>query len=147
MELLFERPTDSTYPSWAEKMKCFLIRAGLWKAAQKAPDMDGDDEPPVNNNSIIKDRGDKLRQRLMLFARCYTCGATNHPSPVQELHSRKGAYIAHLEASVTTGCAEGTESEAPFWVQHTPSNQIYVAFGHRVYRTYSSKGKFTAEEE
>uniref|UniRef100_A0ACB8FTU9 Uncharacterized protein n=1 Tax=Sphaerodactylus townsendi TaxID=933632 RepID=A0ACB8FTU9_9SAUR len=57
--LLFERLNESNYVSWAEKMKCFLIRKGLWTAAQKAPDMDDDDEPPVNNNSISKDRGDK----------------------------------------------------------------------------------------
>uniref|UniRef100_A0ACB8F473 Uncharacterized protein n=1 Tax=Sphaerodactylus townsendi TaxID=933632 RepID=A0ACB8F473_9SAUR len=110
--LLFERLNESNYISWVEKMKCYLIREGLWKAAQKAPDMDDDDEveadekaraaivlavensqlvflrdkttalgcwtalkelyqrttagsklilPPVNN-SISKDRGDKLAE-------------------------------------------------------------------------------------
>uniref|UniRef100_A0ACB8FE70 Uncharacterized protein n=1 Tax=Sphaerodactylus townsendi TaxID=933632 RepID=A0ACB8FE70_9SAUR len=73
--LLFERLNESNYVSWVEKMKCYLIREGLWKAAQKAPDMSGDlmmmkafgmegakgftchhhPQPPVNN-SISKDR-------------------------------------------------------------------------------------------
>uniref|UniRef100_A0ACB8FAY5 Uncharacterized protein n=1 Tax=Sphaerodactylus townsendi TaxID=933632 RepID=A0ACB8FAY5_9SAUR len=100
--LLFERLNESNYVSWVETMKCFLIREGLWKAAQKAPDMDDDDEVEADEKAraaivLAVENSQLVFLRLLEWKGQRDLRAYPQP-PVNSISKDRGDKLAKLNA-------------------------------------------------